>query len=115
MLACSLQLLCARSIEVGDNDSNMRFSSGDRVRVAESYSWAKGAVGTVELPPEAVRALVEEYHPYDGCTRTVPTLHGPEEQVWVSFDEPQIDADGDGPYRGAEIPTNMLEAFSPRS
>lgn len=33
---------------------------------------------------------------------------------WVAFDEPQKDADGDGPYKGGEIDAEAIEFLSHR-
>jgi hypothetical protein len=42
------------------------------------------------------------------CHRVVPGVKGPLEFYWVVFDEPQFDADGDGPYGSAEIQAEYL-------
>lgn len=47
--------------------------------------------------------------PWDGWHRFVKGVRGPIEFFWVAFDEPQIDADGDGPYQGGEIQADMIE------
>lgn len=90
----------------------MLFQPGDRVRVSLSFSWAKGALGTVDIPPPSVQELVEDSYPYAGCSRIVPTCDGFEQMVWVVFDTPQKDEDGHGPYEAASIPADMLEHIS---
>jgi hypothetical protein len=35
-----------------------------------------------------------------------------EEFCWVWFDEPQKDADGDGPYKGGEIEVSAIEPLT---
>ena len=68
---------------------------GDRVRVAPTYHWAQGVSGTIE---------------------DLPTLGDePFETRWVEFDEPQYDADGDGPYSKAAIDVRELVLIESRS
>jgi hypothetical protein len=81
----------------------MRLKAGDRVRVLESYHWAQGATGVV-LPH-----FGDESDTADGVTSFVRTVEGPKEQVWVEFDEPQIDTEGDGPYAAAVIQISFLQ------
>jgi hypothetical protein len=76
------------------------FQIGDRVVVSPNYHWAKGAKGTIARPPGAVANLAGDWK---GHYRVVQTLHGPATFFWISFDTPQRDADGDGPYDGGEI------------
>ena len=79
----------------------IRFSPGDRVRIAEDFFWAQGATGTVSTPPPEVTAISG---PWDGgLTRQEVSALGTNTVYWVWFDEPQRDADGDGPYRGGQI------------
>jgi hypothetical protein len=85
------------------------FSPGDRVRVGTSYHWAEGAMGTVAAPPEVVQRLVEDRDPWDGWTRRVKGRHRIITFYWIWFDEPQDDADGDGPYKGGEVDEDALE------
>lgn len=67
-----------------------RLSYGDRVRVLDSYHWAEGERGTVTQQGG------------------VPTTY------WVFFDNARLDADGGGPYEGAEIPREFLAHLKPR-
>jgi hypothetical protein len=37
------------------------------------------------------------------------TVSGPRRSYWIVFDEPQFDADGDGPYGSSEILDKYVE------
>lgn len=88
----------------------MKFEIGDKVRISDEYHWARGATGSVEPPPESAKALAADGgEPWDGWHRFVIGVQGGIEFFWVVFDEPQIDADGDGPYQGGEIHADMME------
>jgi hypothetical protein len=77
------------------------FSVGDRVIISPNFYWAKGAAGTISTPPPEVTALSG---PWEGdLTRQENSALGQATVYWVWFDEPQLDADGDGPYRGGCI------------
>jgi hypothetical protein len=39
----------------------------------------------------------------------VQTLQGPERTYWITFDEPQQDAEGDGPYDSSQVLERYLE------
>jgi hypothetical protein len=84
------------------------FKVGDRVRIAETYHWAKGTLGTIDIPPSFVRQLAQDSEGWVNARRIVSSLHGPLTFYWVEFDTPQDDADGDGPYQGAEIDSRYL-------
>jgi hypothetical protein len=58
---------------------NDGLSVGVRVRVSDRYFWD------------------------DDLTRQESSALGVNTVYWVWFDEPQYDADGDGPYRGGSI------------
>jgi hypothetical protein len=75
------------------------------VRVAKAYHWAQDAVGTIDEPPETVAALAEGWQ---GVFRMIQTPSGLRPFYWVTFDEPHRDAEGDGPYDGAEILEDAL-------
>ena len=83
-----------------------RFAPGDRVRVVETGFWANGVTGTVAQPPAPVVSLAEGWR---GHVRTVATTDGPRPFYWVVLDEARRDADGDGPYREAEIAERSLQ------
>ena len=77
------------------------FAAGDKVRVSEDFFWAKGVTGAIQAPPKEVTALSG---PWDGdITRQEASSLGVNTVYWVWFDEPQYDADGDGPCRAGSI------------
>jgi hypothetical protein len=77
------------------------FYAGDRVRVSETFFWAKGATGTIFTPPPAIVAISGLWE--GDLTRIEKSALGENVVHWVWFDEPQYDADGDGPFRGGQI------------
>ena len=80
---------------------NNKLAAGDRVRVSHDFFWAQGATGAISKPPDAVTAISGTW---DGeLTRQEKSALGTNTVYWVWFDEPQYDADGDGPYRGGSI------------
>ena len=71
------------------------------MRVSNDFFWAKGATGTVAEPPDEVTTISGKW---DGnLTRQETSAIGTNKVYWVWFDEPQHDADGEGPYRGGSI------------
>jgi hypothetical protein len=49
-----------------------QFSAGDRVKISDSYHWAKDVYGTVKILPETVflegwKAAVERLRLYEAC------------------------------------------------
>jgi hypothetical protein len=85
----------------------LRFSAGDRIRVSDNFFWAKGATGVVSAPPPEVVSLSGQWD--TGLTRQEVSALGVNTMYWVWFDQPQHDADGDGPYRGGQIWESALE------
>lgn len=75
---------------------------GTRVRVIHDPEWngpwRTVFLGTIDrtMPPQLVRNRV---------------AHDGEREYLVAFDEPQLDADGDGPYRKAVIWERYLEVL----
>lgn len=77
------------------------FLDGDRVQVSDQFFWAKGARGTISSPPSEVTAISGAWN--GNLTRQERSALGTNTVYWVWFDEPQLDADGDGPYKGGSI------------
>ena len=70
-------------------------------------SWKAGARGIIGLPIEGTTTGMPKY---GGLVhRDLNTPRGPLRFYWVKFEEPQWDADGDGPYIEAEINEQYLE------
>jgi hypothetical protein len=88
------------------------FSAGDRVRVSDDFFWAKGAVGTIAAPADAVTSIGGEWD--GGLIRQEVSALGTNTVYWVWFDEPQHDADGDGPYKGGQIWESALTLLTER-
>ncbi len=87
-----------------------KFSLGDRIRVSTDFFWAKGATGTISDPPPEVTSIGGPWA--SGLTRIERSALGENTVYWVWFDDPQLDADGDGPYRGGCIWENALTLVS---
>jgi len=87
-----------------------KFSPGDRVLVSDDFFWAKGATGTISAPPAEVTSV---NGPWDGgLTRIERSALGEAIVYWVWFDEPQRDAEGEGPYKGGCIHENALTSIA---
>jgi small-conductance mechanosensitive channel len=87
-----------------------RFSAGDRVQVSDGFFWAKGALGTIATPPDAVTTISGKW---DGdLIRQENSALGTNTVYWLWFNEPQLDANGDGPYRGGSIWEDALTILS---
>jgi hypothetical protein len=82
------------------------WTDGLRVRVLPHPFWPDGATGVVRSFPGFAQELCGGA---SGCTRTFEGARGPLTMVWVVFDEPARDGDGDGPYREGEILATYLE------
>lgn len=87
------------------SNDNKHFSAGDRVRVLKSYHWARDVLGTIREPQEELKPWLEGWI---GCSKEEPSLKGLLTFYWVEFDEPQIDADGAGPYLAGAIDCKSL-------
>jgi hypothetical protein len=85
---------------------------GTRVRVRRDPVYGPGP-----WPNEPARTVIEapDGSPFylGGTPFTwATTLQGPELQYWVAFDEPQLDADGDGPYFRSQVLARYVEPLS---
>jgi hypothetical protein len=90
------------------------FGVGERVVVSNDFFWAQGAIGTVaKVPPEV--SMLSGHWDNDGLTWQERSALGENTVHWVWFDEPQRDADGDGPYRGGQIWVSALKQLHERS
>jgi hypothetical protein len=78
-----------------------RFIVGDRVRISNDFFWACGATGTIAIVPQAVTTISGERK--EGLTREETSALGTHTVYWVIFDEPQYDAEEDGPYQAGFI------------
>jgi len=87
-----------------------KFAANDRIRVSPDFFWARGATGTVTAPAPEVTILSGPWD--DGLTRQEKSALGEATVYWVWFDEPQFDADGDGPYRGGSIHEDAMTLIS---
>ncbi len=87
----------------------IKFQPGDRIRISSNSSWAIGAKGTIAQPPDFAVRRVEDEAPWQGHHRFVKGRQEFIEFFWVWFDEPQIDADGDGPYKGGEFEMDAID------
>jgi len=88
----------------------LKFACGARVRVSDDHHWAAGAGGIITTYPSfisetATGELVNE------TTMAVPTLQGIVYQSWVTFEEPQHDSDGNGPYAAGMIDNSALASL----
>jgi hypothetical protein len=77
------------------------FSNGDRVIVSQDFFWARQAKGTISSPPLEVTSISGPWP--GGLTRQEVSAFGTNTVYWVWFDEPQFDANGDGPFKGGTV------------
>lgn len=87
------------------SNGKKQFSAGERVKISESYHWAKGVSGIIKEPEAIFKPWMEGW---TGYSKEEPSLRGLLTFYWVEFDTPQIDADGDGPYIEAAIDSEFL-------
>ena len=89
-----------------------KFGIGDKVRISNESHWAKDALGTISELPRFIQQTVKDESSGQVSHHLVKGTKGMLKFYWVNFDEPQFDADGDGPYKGGEIKEEMLESVS---
>jgi len=82
------------------------FKIGDRVRISPTHHWAQGMTGIIAVPGTPASAFAEDWPKAVQARRELLYFY------FVTFDRPQIDADGDGPYSGGEIDIRYLELVS---
>jgi hypothetical protein len=82
------------------------FKVGDKVRVCGNQGFKNGITGTVDYPPK-VSVLAADFGA--NFFRKALTPAGEKIFVWIIFDHPQYDADGDGPYSETEMNIDFLE------
>jgi hypothetical protein len=71
------------------------------VRVSDDFFWAEVPRGRISAPPDAVTSLSGTWD--GGPSRQEVSALGTRTVYWVWLDEPQFDADGDGPYSGGQV------------
>ncbi|WP_141398514.1 MULTISPECIES: hypothetical protein [Microbulbifer] len=81
----------------------MTFNLGDHINMSGNWNFPNSATGVVAKYPQYVTDACGEEGSKDGFTRQVRGKNGPVTFVWIKFDEPQMDSDGDGPYREGEV------------
>ena len=85
------------------------WQDGDRVSISPHVFWPDGGTGTVRPFPDVAADLAGGA---DGCCRTFDGARKQITMVWVVFDSPLVDGDGDGPYREGEIKASELARLS---
>lgn len=99
-------------LRIWQTENVMQFREGDRVIVSPDFFWAKGATGTIRRPP---MEIIQIGGAWNGLTGIEQSALGENIVYWVEFDEPQLDADGDGPYRAGCIHQQSLSLLAKKS
>jgi hypothetical protein len=86
------------------------FLTANRVLVSLDSYWAKGAAETVSEPHAEVKVLGGTKD--NDMTRQELSARDEATFFWVWFDEPQLAASRDGPYRGGCILEGALTLIS---
>lgn len=77
-----------------------------RVRVRRDAEHGPGP-----WPNESIGTIIAS--PIDDTSFTwALTIHGPEIQYWISFDEAQRDVEGDGPYTVSQVLARYVEPLA---
>lgn len=87
------------------NEITKKFKIGTKIKIIEDCGFKAGATGTINYPPD-VEIITEQFN--NNFFRKDEFLEEEKIFVWVVFDEPQRDSNGDGPYDEAEINTKYL-------
>lgn len=87
----------------------MKFVPNQKVRISGHCGFRKGVTGTIDYPSKDLSSFLEMGSNY---FRKIETPKGERTFVWIVFDEPQFDTDGDGPYSAAELLTVNIETVS---
>ncbi len=95
--------------EISTTDINgVPIQVGSRVRVLEPF-WPLAPNGTVDTAPDYIAGLGNDWH---GHVQKMVLPTRINLYVWVVFDVPQVDSDGDGPYFGATVGVRGIEVIS---
>lgn len=84
----------------------MRFHEGDRVKVKQDQQFPPGPF------PSEPCGTVRFYPGSKSSYREMAGANGTIEFYWVVFDQPALDADGDGPYEAAKVLSKYLESIA---
>jgi hypothetical protein len=90
----------------------MKFENGDSVIIKPHIWWPDGGTGKVSIPPTFVAEAIEGEDEFDSTQRTMKGVSSIITSIWVEFDEPIQDFDGDGPYVSGEVQLEYLEHHS---
>jgi hypothetical protein len=98
--------MCSRRTLDGVNDEqSAEYRAGERVRVRRDQEHGPGP-----WPAEPTGIAVAHPASADGTPWVMTqTVSGPRRSYWIVFDDPQFDADGDGPYGSSEVLEKYLE------
>ena len=86
----------------------MKFKDGSKVRILPHYWWPDGGTGKVSIAPELVNEIIGNEEAFGATQRTLKGIDRVTTTVWINFDIPIRDGDGDGPYQGGEIEMEYL-------
>ena len=91
----------------------MKFEDGIKVRVIPHGEYPDGGTGRVRLPPSLLPNVLEKVlrvdDPFCSAHRTNKFNGRIVTWIWVEFDEPILDAEGDGPWTAGEVEMEYLE------
>jgi hypothetical protein len=87
------------------NEKTEDFFIGQKVLISKNGGWKGNFTGKIALPPKI--DFFKDHN--NNHFRKIKIGKREIIFVWVVFDNPQYDADGDGHYSEAEINTDYLE------